>query len=104
MTTALAACANREPHKVSGLGANKKPFLIIAEIYRAGAHPMSLNPTSIVFSFLISNRAEIFFGASWALRATFKLIKRVIKIFEVFCFWAAIFFGENSTFYPGNGL
>jgi hypothetical protein len=46
-------------------------------------HPMPLNPTSIVFSFLISHRAEIFFAASWALWATFKLIKRVIKIFEI---------------------
>jgi hypothetical protein len=62
------------------------------DIERAGAHPMPLNPTSIVFSFLKSHRAKKKFGASWALWATFKLIKR------------AIFFGENSTFYSGNGL
>jgi hypothetical protein len=42
---------------------------------------MPLKPTSIVFSFLISHQAEFFFGASWALWATFKLIKIVIKIF-----------------------
>jgi hypothetical protein len=49
---------------------------------RAAAHPMPLKRSSIVFSFLISHRAEKIFGASWALWATFKLIKRVVKNFE----------------------
>jgi hypothetical protein len=41
-------------------------------IERAAAHPMPLNPTtSIVFGFLKCHRAEILFGASWALWATF---------------------------------
>jgi hypothetical protein len=58
---------------------------------------MPLKPTSIVFSFLISHRAEIFFGASWALWATFKLIKRVIKFFE---FWKEFFLPKIQLFTP----
>jgi hypothetical protein len=67
---------------------------------RAAAHPMPLKPTSIVFSFLISHRAEIFFGASWALWATFKLIKRVDKILEK---KGSSVFGRNF-FLPKNQL
>jgi hypothetical protein len=58
---------------------------------------MPLGPTSIVFSFLISHRAEIFFGASWALWATFKLIKRVVKIFG---FLADFFLPKSQLLTP----
>jgi hypothetical protein len=57
------------------------PHLRFFCVPRAAAHPMPLGPTSIVFSFLISHCAEIFFGASWALWETFKLIKRVVIFF-----------------------
>jgi hypothetical protein len=33
LNTILTVCLYRVPHKVSGLGPNKKPFLIIAEIF-----------------------------------------------------------------------
>jgi hypothetical protein len=64
---------------------------------RAVAHPMPLGPTSIVFSFLISHRAEKNFGASWALWATFKLIKRVVKIFG---FWRIFFLTKSQLLTP----
>jgi hypothetical protein len=47
---------------------------------------------AVVFSFLISHRAEIFFGASWA------------RGKGVFCFLGGFFFAKKSTFDPGNGL
>jgi hypothetical protein len=68
---------------------------------------MPLGPTSIVFSFLISHRAEKKFGASWALWATFKLIKRVdnffIFIFYVFMFlyyWGIFFLLKSQLLTP----
>jgi hypothetical protein len=48
--------------------------------------------------FPITKIAQIFFGGSWVLGVTFKLIKKGGN------FWMDFFFAKKSTFYLGNGL
>jgi hypothetical protein len=63
-------------------------------------HCLPLKPTSIVFTFLISNRPEIFFGASWALWATLKLIKRVFNFFWILEKGGSSVFWRKWTLWP----